>query len=267
MTSVPGSPSQYCSRSLPERSALLPVETNDDRPRPRRAASATAAIPNAPLCEANATCPGVGATGAKRRVEADVGGRVEHAEAVRADEPHARGPAHGQQLRLARRAGGADLGEAGREDDERPHAGGAALARDLHDGLGLDGDDGQLDRLRHVGDRVVGGQVAEGPAARMHDGEPAAIARRAQVPEHRGADRAGLARDADHRDRRRPQHVGRRPPPPRRARGPRIARARRRPARPATRRAARPAPSGRRPRSRSRGTPAPSGGSPAARRP
>jgi len=119
--------------------------------------------------------------GREARVEADVGGRVEHAEAVRADEPHTRGPAHGQQLRLARHAGGADFGEAGREDDERPHAGGAALARDLHDRLGLDGDDGQLHRLRHVGDRAVGGQVAEGPAPRMHSGQPAAIARRDRV--------------------------------------------------------------------------------------
>ena len=56
---------------------MLPVETNDDSPRPRRAASATAAIPNAPLWEANATPPGGGAPGRTSR-SADLG--VQHAE-------------------------------------------------------------------------------------------------------------------------------------------------------------------------------------------
>ncbi len=65
ITSVPGSFSQNRRKSLPERSALFPVETNEDRPSRRRAASAIAAMPNAPLWDANATPPAGGATGAK----------------------------------------------------------------------------------------------------------------------------------------------------------------------------------------------------------
>ena len=44
-TSVPPSCSQKRRKSLLDRSALLPIETNDERPRPRRAASSSAAIP------------------------------------------------------------------------------------------------------------------------------------------------------------------------------------------------------------------------------
>ncbi len=65
ITSVPSSFSQYRSRSLPERSALFPVDTKDDKPRPRRAASVIAAMPKAPLWDAKATPPAGGATGAK----------------------------------------------------------------------------------------------------------------------------------------------------------------------------------------------------------
>ncbi len=51
-------------KSLPERSALSPIETNDEKPRPRAAASSIAAIPNPPLCDAKPSRPGGGATGA-----------------------------------------------------------------------------------------------------------------------------------------------------------------------------------------------------------
>ena len=132
--------SQYRSRSLPERSALFPVETNEDRPRPRRAASAIAAMPNAPLWDANATPPGGGATGANVAFSPTSGGRVEHAEAVRADQPHPARPAHVEQLGLAVAAARPDLREAGREDHERAHAGRAALPRDLNHGRGRDRD-------------------------------------------------------------------------------------------------------------------------------
>ena len=128
-----GSCSQYSRKSLPERSALSPIETNDDSPIPRAAASSIAAIPNAPLWEANATLPGVGAPGSERRVERAQVVEVGDAEAVRADHAHAGGPADGEQLILARAALGADLGEARRQDDERADALGRALARGLDD--------------------------------------------------------------------------------------------------------------------------------------
>ena len=59
-----GSCSQYSRKSLPERSALSPIVTNDENPMPRAAAASIAALPNPPLCEAKATSPGDGAAGA-----------------------------------------------------------------------------------------------------------------------------------------------------------------------------------------------------------
>ena len=49
--SVLGSSSQYSSRSLDETSALFPIETNDERPRPRADACSSSASPSAPLCD------------------------------------------------------------------------------------------------------------------------------------------------------------------------------------------------------------------------
>src|SRR5258706_15555942 len=65
MTSVASSDSQYCNRSLPETSALLPTLTNDETPRPSCPACAIRAKPNAPDCELIAMLPAVGSTGAK----------------------------------------------------------------------------------------------------------------------------------------------------------------------------------------------------------
>ena len=59
-----GSCSQYSRKSLPERSALSPIVTNDEKPMPRAAAASIAALPNPPLCEAKPTSPGGGAAGA-----------------------------------------------------------------------------------------------------------------------------------------------------------------------------------------------------------
>ncbi len=64
ITSVPGSSRQYCSRSLPDTSARLPAETNVDRPRPRRSASASSATPSAPDWLKNPIRPGAGSRGA-----------------------------------------------------------------------------------------------------------------------------------------------------------------------------------------------------------
>ena len=229
---------------MPDRSALLPVETNEDRPRPRRAASAIAAIPNAPLCEAKRDPAGGRRHRREGRVRARRRRRVEHAEAVRADEPHAR---RRGRRRAARPGGaaprGADLGEAGREHDERAHAGGAALARDRR-------------RRPSAGTATTASSTGPGTsaierwavrppnaaAARVHDGQRAAkpAARRLSstaAPTEPGAREAPItATDA-----------GRSTCADGRRRGDAVAvleaRARRRRrARPATRRAARPAP-------------------------
>src|SRR5436190_975484 len=58
MRSVCSSSSQYSRRSFDDTSALLPIETNDESPRPRPSACSTSAIPRAPLCDENATRPG-----------------------------------------------------------------------------------------------------------------------------------------------------------------------------------------------------------------
>ena len=58
IAAVSGSSSQYSSRSFDDTSALLPTETNADRPRPRWEASSITARPTAPLCDEMATFPG-----------------------------------------------------------------------------------------------------------------------------------------------------------------------------------------------------------------
>ena len=46
-----GSSSQYSSRSFDETSALLPIETKEERPKPRAASWSSRARPSAPLCD------------------------------------------------------------------------------------------------------------------------------------------------------------------------------------------------------------------------
>ncbi len=65
MTRVCASSSQHSSRSLPETSALLPRDTNIDRPRPRSPSIARIASPRAPDCEENATLPATGSLAEK----------------------------------------------------------------------------------------------------------------------------------------------------------------------------------------------------------
>ena len=69
-------------------------------------------------------------------VEPDVGVGVEHAEAVRPDQPDARVAADLEQLLLALDPLRAGLGEAGRDDEQRADAGRRALARDVDDAFG-----------------------------------------------------------------------------------------------------------------------------------
>src|SRR5262249_24108158 len=57
ITSVIGSSSQYCKRSLVETSALFPTLTKDDMPMWKRRAPARVARPRAPLCDDIATRP------------------------------------------------------------------------------------------------------------------------------------------------------------------------------------------------------------------
>ena len=65
ITSVRGSSSQYCKRSLPLTSLLFPTETNSEIPIPRAAAWLNNSVPSPPDCDKNATLPATGVTGAK----------------------------------------------------------------------------------------------------------------------------------------------------------------------------------------------------------
>ena len=60
-----GSSYQYCIRSLPETSARLPADANEDRPSPRSAASARIAIPSAPDWQKKPIRPAGGTLGAR----------------------------------------------------------------------------------------------------------------------------------------------------------------------------------------------------------
>jgi hypothetical protein len=55
----------HSSRSFDETSALLPIETNAEKPRPRSDAFSSIARPSAPLWDDSAIRPGGGAPGAK----------------------------------------------------------------------------------------------------------------------------------------------------------------------------------------------------------
>jgi hypothetical protein len=65
ITSVRSSTDQYATISFPEMSALLPTETNEDRPSPSSAAYCMTASPSAPDCDEKPTRPAGGYTLAK----------------------------------------------------------------------------------------------------------------------------------------------------------------------------------------------------------
>ena len=65
ITRVPGSSSQYSSRSLAETSAVLPTETNCESPRPSPAAMLSTATPSAPDWLTKPIAPGSGGVGEK----------------------------------------------------------------------------------------------------------------------------------------------------------------------------------------------------------
>ncbi len=58
------SSSHHSSRSFDETSALLPIDTNAEKPSPRSDAFSSSARPSAPLCEENAIRPAGSARGA-----------------------------------------------------------------------------------------------------------------------------------------------------------------------------------------------------------
>ena len=103
-----------------ETSALFPIETNAERPRPRVTAASSSASPSAPLCDEKPMLPGRRRARREGRVEARAGDG--DAEAVRPDQPRAVRADEREQPLLAVDPLAPRLGEARRDDDERPHA-------------------------------------------------------------------------------------------------------------------------------------------------
>ena len=150
-TSVASSSSHHSSRSFVETSALLPIETNAESPSPRDSAASRSARPSAPLCEEKPMLP----AGAERA--AKVAFRLGPATAMpRQLGPISRAPcdAHErEQLLLPLDSLAADLGEAGRDHDERADAlAQRLLGRAEHRRAGQR-DHGQVDRVGDLLDR------------------------------------------------------------------------------------------------------------------
>ena len=123
------SSSQYCRKSLPLTSALLPSETKLEMPMPACVAALSTAIPTAPDCEASAMGPGMAVAApndASRRIDGSV-----------LTNPTQLGPmilmpclrAAFVSCALALRSVGADLGESSTDDDQPSGAFGRAVAR------------------------------------------------------------------------------------------------------------------------------------------
>ena len=96
-TSVRGSSYQNCIRSLPDTSALLPAEANEDSPTPRRPP------PRARRCRGRRTgrrtpAAPAGHRGASVAFIRTAGVGVDQAQAVRPEHPHAVGPGGGHEF-------------------------------------------------------------------------------------------------------------------------------------------------------------------------
>ena len=131
--------------------------------------------------------------GGERGVQAEAGHG--HAEAVRADQPHAVPAAHREQVGAGRGV------QAGRDHHERAHAALAALLGHAEHGRGGHRDDRQVSGLGQV---ERGGQApvaVDLPGPRVHRVQAARVPAAADVLQDDPADRLPAAAGADHHDR------------------------------------------------------------------
>jgi hypothetical protein len=128
-------------------------------------------------------------------------GRVQDPEAVRPDEAHARGPADVDQPILELGAVWSGLGKPGRDHHKRRHPLVRALARDLDHRRGGDGDHGEIDLVRHLGDGRIGPYRLHDVGRGIDRVDDALEAGLQSVVEELAADRPVLARGADHGNR------------------------------------------------------------------
>ena len=198
--SVFSSCSHHSRRSLPEMSALLPTDRKALRPMPRRSASSIAARPRPPLCVSSPSRPGRGGRGANVASSATAGSLLRTPMQFGPTSRMPLDPADPSELGLPRRAVGAGLGEARREHDERAHTALRARAREADNRRRGDGEDGELDRARHVVKRSERRSALHLVRVVVDEMQRSAVARGEDVVHKLPGDRAAAAGGADDHD-------------------------------------------------------------------
>ena len=157
------------SSSAARTSYWLPTETNRETPRPARAARVAISEPSWPLWETMPIRPGVKWPQARLQV----GGGVEDAEAVRADQPR---PGRGETLAEA-----VVVRDSGGDGEKRAHPAVEGLRHDRLDVRRRDAQDDELGGLGQRGDRRVGRVALDLPGAAVDqpDRAPVGAAERA----------------------------------------------------------------------------------------
>jgi hypothetical protein len=146
----------------------------------------------------------------KRRVQAHVARRIEHAEAVRPDEPDPGVTAGVQELSLPSGALPASLSEARRDHQHGANARQRAIPRRPDDSLSGHAHDRQFDRAGKLAHRAEGGQALDLVRAVVDRVDLAAVATRDQIVQQLTANRPPPARRPDHRNRSRLQNAAHR---------------------------------------------------------
>ena len=132
---------------------------------------------------------------------------VDDAQRRRADHAHAVGPGLPDQLALPGQAAFAVVREPGRGDHDALDPGRRAVLHHLGDFLVRDGDDGQLDRVRHFGEPGEGQHAGEFEGLRIDGVDRAGEAAFNDVFEQLVAHGAPFAAGTDHGNRRRRQQL------------------------------------------------------------
>jgi len=140
-------------------------------------------------------------------------GLVEHAHAVRPEQPDPVDPGRHRDPVLEQPPPLARLGVSRGVDDRGAHAGRAAVRKDRGRRRGGHHDQGQVHRTGNLGERRIAGEPGEFPVLRVHRVDAAGELEGDQVAEDRGGE-PGPGRGADHGDRAGPQEgserIGRR---------------------------------------------------------
>ena len=202
-----GSVCQYCSMSLPDRSARLPAETKVDSPRPRLRAAARIAMPSAPDCAKNPIRPRPGRSGARVALS--------RTSAAVLATPSALGPITRMPCARAavtrRRSASTPSGPVSANPALTTTSVVTPLAKqepeDVVDAGRGHRDHREIDLVRDVGDRGVRAHAAHGARLRVDRVDRAGEVAPQQVGQDRVADLRRVGGRADHRDRRRVQRV------------------------------------------------------------